>query len=149
MMWIYVLISVLVWQAITMLVCIVTNEDETATMWTGIGVVGAIVIGVCATIRNAIKLINSRRYASLMVNTEDDKLYYCPSWHDLVGKLMEYDDAYKWADDIKRKYKPSDGWRKLDCSFGCVNIRYTPIKVAKAEGAISVDSATLKAAKRA
>lgn len=149
MMWIYVLIGALAWQTITMLVCVVTDENETATMWTGVGVVGAIIVGVCTAVRNAIKLINSRRYVSLVVNSNDGKLYYCPSWHDLVGKLMEYDEAYKWADEIQSKHKPSDGWRKLDCNFGCVNIRYTPINIAKAEGAIPVDRAVLKAATQA
>ena len=149
MMWVYVLIGALVWQAITMLICIVTNEDETATIWAGVGFVGAIIVGVCTAVRNTIKLINSRRYVSLMVNTKNGKLYYCPSWRDLVSKLMEYDGAYKWADNIQNKYKPSDGWRERDCFSGCVNIRYTPIKIAKAECAIPVDKTVLKAATRA
>lgn len=148
MMWIYILIGTLAWQAVVTIVLIATNEDEKATFWVGIGLVGAIVVGVCAAIRNTIKWINSRRYVSLMVNTNDGKLYYCPSRRDLCGKIMEYDDAYKWADDVRYKYKPSDGWRKDDCSFGCVNLRYTPIKIAKAEGATPIDKTVIKVAKQ-
>lgn len=137
----------LAWQAITVLVCIVTDDD--ATVYIGIGVVGWVVVGVCKAIRNVIKLINSKRYVSLIFNAEDNKLYYCSSWHNLVDKLMEYSDAYQWANDIRNKYKPSDGWRKHDCCCDCVNMRYTPIKIAKAEGAIPVDRVVLRAAKQA
>lgn len=149
MMWIYILIGALVWQAIVLLVALFTNEDDKAVIWAGVGLVGLAFKGVETVIGTTIRFVVSRRYVSVVRNAKDDKLYYCPSWHDLVDKLMEYDEAYKWADEIQNKYKPSDGWRKLDCSFGCVNIRYTPIKVAKAEGAIPVDRATLRAAKRA
>ena len=141
--------GVLAWQAIVLIVALFTNEDDRAVIWSGVGLVGLVFKGIEKVIGTTIGFVASRRYVSMMRNTKDGKLYYCPSWHDLVGKLMEYDETYKWADDIQRKYKPSDGWRKRDCSFGCVNIRYTPIKVAKAKGAIPVDRAVLKAAKRA
>lgn len=139
----------LAWQAIVLIVALFTNEDDKAVIWSGVGLVGLVFKGIETAIGTVIAFVVSRRYVSVMRNAKDDKLYYCPSWHDLVGKLMEYDDAYKWADEIQSKYKPSDGWRNRDCPFGCVNIRYTPIKFAKAEGAIPVDRAVLKAAKRA
>lgn len=141
--------GVLTWQAIVLIVALFTNENDRAVIWSGVGLVGLVFKGVETVIGTTIVFIHSQRYVSVMRNAKDGKLYYCPSWHDLAGKLMEYDGAYTWADDIQSKYKPSDGWRKRDCSFGCVNIRYTPIKVAKAEGVIPVDRAVLKAAKRA
>lgn len=146
MMWIYILIGALAWQAVVLIVVLATNEDPGAVIWSGVGLVGVIIAGVCSIIRNTSKWINSRRYVSLMVNTDDGKLYYCPSWRNLVDKLMRYNQTYKWADEIQYKYKPSDGWCKNDCSFGCINLRYVPIKIAKAEGAIPVDRAVLKAA---
>lgn len=141
--------GVLTWQAIVLIVALFTNEDDKAVIWSGVGLVGLVFKGIETVIGTAIAFIRSRRYVSLIRNAKDGKLYYCPSWHNLVGKLMEYDEAYTWANDIWIKYKPSDGWRKCDCIFGCVNIRYTPIKVAKAEGAIPVDRAVLKATKKA
>lgn len=137
----------LAWQAIVLLVALFTNEDDKAVIWSGVGLVGLVFKGIETVIGTAIGFIRSRRYVSMMRNAKDGKLYYCPPCHDLVDKLMEYDETYKWADEIHSKYKPSDGWRKLDCVCGCVNIRYTPIKIAKAEGAIPVDRALLKAAK--
>lgn len=139
----------LAWQAIVLLVALVTNENDDAVIWSGIGLVGLVFKGIVTVIGMAIGFVASRRYVSVTRNAKDGKLYYCPSWHNLVGKLIEYDETYKWAYDINSKYKPSDGWRKCDCSFECVNIRYTPIKIAKAEGAIPVDRTVLKAAKRA
>lgn len=147
--WMWLMCGMLAWQAIVLIVVLVTNEDGKAVVWSGVGLVGAIVAGVCSLIRKTIKWINSCRFVSLVTNINDGKLYYCPSWRDLVGKLMEYDCAYKWADEIQHKYKPSDGWRERDCCFGCINLRYTPIKIAKAEGAIPVDNTVLKAAKKA
>lgn len=141
--------GVLAWQAIVLIVALFTDEDDRAVIWSGVGVVGVVFKGIEMAIGTIIAFICSRRYVSVVVNVKNGKLYYCPSWHGLVDKLMEYDDAYKWADEIQHKYKPSDGWRERDCTFGCVNIRYTPVKIAKAEGAIPVDRAVLKAAKRA
>lgn len=145
--WLWLIYGALAWQTVVLIVALVTNEDDKAVIWSGVGLVGLVFKGVETVIITAIAFVSSRRYVSLIRNAKDGKLYYCPSWHDLVGKLMEYDEAYKWADDIKTKYKPSDGWRKFDCTFGCVNIRYTPIKVAKAEGAIHVDRIVLKVVK--
>lgn len=141
--------GVLAWQAIVLLVALFTNEDDRAVIWSGVGLVGLVFKGIEIVIGTAIGFVCSRRYVSMMRNVKDGKLYYCPSWHDLVDKLIEYDEAYKWADEIQYKYKPSDGWRKHDCCFGCINLRYTPIKIAKAEGAMPVDKTVLKAAKKA
>lgn len=132
-----------------LIVALFTNEGDKAVIWSGVGLVGLVFKGIETVIGTAITFVISRRYVSLIRNAKDGKLYYCPSWHDLVGKLMEYDEAYTWADDIQSKYRPSDGWRERDCAFGCVNIRYTPIKVAKAEGATPVNRTVLKVAKRA
>lgn len=149
MMWQYILIGALAWQTVTTVVLIATDENETATIWAGIGIIGAIIAGIFAVVRNIIRWVDSRRYVSLMINAVNGRLYYCPSEHSLVDKIMEYNKSYKWANKIIYKYNPSDGWRKDDCIFGGVNLRYTPIKVAKAEGAIPVDKITIKAAKEA
>lgn len=147
--WLWLIYGALAWQAVVLIVALVTNEDDKAVIWSGVGLVGLVFRGIEVAVGTTITFISSRRYVSLMVNTNDGKLCYCPSWHDLVGKLMKYDCAYKWADEIQHKYKPSDGWRERDCCFGCINLRYTPIKIAKAEGAIPVDKTVLKVAKKA
>jgi hypothetical protein len=45
------------------------------------------------------------------------------------------DLGYTFNDILRSKYKIEDGWREKDCSFGVPNLRYTPIKILKAEKA--------------
>lgn len=78
---------------------------------------------------------------------KDGEAWYCTSNNDICGKLMCIFD-YRWNEAIKKKYKPEDGWRKRDCFSNCVSIRYTPIKIAKAEGAKPVPREIILEAQR-
>ena len=55
---------------------------------------------------------------------------------------------YEWNRAIKEKYTIKDGWKKYHCVCGEINLRYTPIKITKNEGAYKVDKETIKKAER-
>lgn len=135
MIWLWILIGALVWQLITTIVAIVVEDEVCPSLIVGGGIPACIVLGFCWCCRKAIKSVNGRRYVSMLI--KDGEAWYCTSNNDMCGKLMCIFD-YQWNEAIQKKYKPEDGWRKRDCFCDNVNIRYTPIKIAKAEGAKSV-----------
>ena len=145
MMWLQILVGALIWQLITTIVAIVVEDEVCPSLIVGGGVPACIVLGFCWCCRKVIKFINGRRYVSMLV--KDGKAWYCTSNNDMCGKLMVIFD-YKWNDALRNKYKPDDGWRKRDCSFDSVSVRYTPIKIAKAEGAMPVPKEIISEAKR-
>lgn len=69
---------------------------------------------------------------------------YCRS--DYADYLIEV--GYSFNNYLRSKYNIEDGWNKEDCSFQCVNVRYTPRKVVKAENMYKVPKEVLKKAKQ-
>lgn len=144
-MWLWILVGALAWQLVTTIVAIVAEDEVCPSLIVGGGIPACVVMGFCWCCRTVIKAINGRRYVSMLV--KDGELWYCTSNDDMCGKLMLAFD-YQWNDDILKKYRPQDGWRKQDCSPYVVNIRYTPIKIAKAEGAKPVPKEIIVEAQR-
>ena len=145
MMWLWILVGALAWQLVTTIVAIVVEDEVCPSLIVGGGIPACIVMGFCWCCRKAIKAINGRRYVSMLV--KDGKAWYCTSSYDVCSKLLMF-EGFEWNNAIREKYKPKDGWRKRDCSFDDVNIRYTPIKIAKAEGAKPVPKEIIAEAQR-
>lgn len=144
-MWLWILVGALVWQLVTTIVAIVVEDEVCPSLVVGGGIPACIVMGFCWCCRKAIKAINGHRYVSMLV--KDGEAWYCTSNNDMCGKLMDT-FGYQWNETLWNKYKPEDGWRKQDCHFGGVNARYTPIKIAKAEGAKPVPKEIVTEAQR-
>lgn len=143
--WLWLVSGMLAWQALVLLIYFITDDEEKA-VYVAVGAPGLVYLCLAKTVKSIALAVNSHRYVSLLRNQTDGRLYYCRSSNYLADTIMWYDDAYDWARDLRAKYKPSDGWREYDCTNTLVNFRYTPIKVAKAEGATPIDEAVVKAA---
>ena len=145
MMWLWILVGVLTWQLITMIVAIIVEDEVCQSLIVGGGIPACIVMGFCWCCRKAIKAIDGRKYVSMLI--KDGEAWYCTSNNDMCSKLILIYD-YQWNEAFGKKHKPEDGWRKRDCFLNCVNIRYTPIKIAKAEGAKPVPKKIVAEAQR-
>ena len=145
MMWLWIFVGALIWQLITTIVAIVVEDDVCPSLIVGGGIPACICLGFFWCCRKVIKFINGRRYVSMLV--KDGESWYCTSNDNTCGKLMDVFN-YEWNNALQNKYEPEDGWRKEDCFFNSVNIRYTPIKIAKAEGAKPVPKKIIAEAKR-
>ena len=80
----------------------------------------------------------------MMLDT-DGASCYCKS-KDEPDLLRNID--YEWNHAIKEKYTIKDGWKEHHCVCGEINLRYTPIKIAKIEGAYKVDKETIEKAEQ-
>ena len=63
----------------------------------------------------------------------------CYTESDKVDNLL-YEYGYKWADYIRNKYTIDDGFKSKDSNGYLIpNLRYTPMKIIKAENAYEID----------
>ena len=125
-----------IWQGVTTLSYAISRENEDVGLYCGMGIWLLIIrYMIIMPIDCAIELYNKTHYVAMMLDT-DNKPCYCRSREepDILQNI-----GYKWNNPLADKYKIADGWKKQQCVFGKVNLRYTPIRIAKAEGAYKVD----------
>lgn len=119
-------------------------KNETTVNNLMLGAWGILLWTVITAGQTVHSIYSKRNYKALMVDPNGE-LCYCnsskePEW------LMEYDE-YEFARDLRHNYKPEDGWRKRDCTFGMVSMRYVPKHVLEKEQAYEVDKEIIRKAK--
>ena len=139
-----IIIGALGWQLITVFAYILSKKDEDITMIWGMGIWRAITYYGSMPFYYFGKWIVSKRYVAMMLDT-DGASCYCKS-KDEPDLLRNID--YEWNHAIKEKYTIKDGWKEHHCVCGEINLRYTPIKIAKIEGAYKVDKETIEKAEQ-
>ncbi len=102
-----------------------------------------VIVGVFSIIQNMTLIFLHHYYQTAMIDPLGG-LCYCPS--DYADYLCEMD--YGFNRGLTKKYKIEDGWRKSDCAFDIVNVRYTPLKIIKAEDMYKVPRTILEKAKK-
>ena len=127
-----IVIGVLLWNTVTLVSYWITdNEDYTVMI--GIGFWAPVVIGIDKLVNKIKWIILKHKYCSVLIDSNGKTGYCSPlSWED-ESKLWE--KGYQWNITLKEKYSPSDGWDIASCvDEHTINLRYTPIKIAKQEG---------------
>ena len=130
-----IIIGVLLWQFFTLIVYFATKQCEEKTLAFGIGIWGLLLWGIVNMydiIKHSIKV---RKYVAMIIDPEGN-LCYCK---DSDAFVLVEGAGYEWNYALKDKYKIEDGWKEEYCSFGVPNIKYTPLAIAKAEGAYKVN----------
>lgn len=128
----FVLLGMLIWQVVTTLVVLFTDNEE-AGLYTGCGLTGLLMVAI-NTIVYRIRL--TYRHHKFAAALEDNKgnLWYCKSC-DVENIISASDGKMQWADWLKDCYKPSDGWDLSTCmDKNTINIRYCPMCILKSEG---------------
>lgn len=125
------IIGIIIWQALSLVFCFIWQEDEDKYVLATTGLVGWLVLLVIKIYQKYGSWLGHKRYKGALLDIEG-KPCYCDS-----RDVNFYKDlGYTFNEALRSKYKVEDGWRKKDCSFpGVPNLRYTPIKVLRAEKA--------------
>jgi hypothetical protein len=131
MFWIGLIIGIIVWQFASLIFCFLWQEDEDKYVMATTGLVGGLCLAVIKVVDKIKAAYGQYNYKAALVDSEG-KLCYCES--------READDyiqsnQYFWAFYLRDKYVIEDGWRRQDCWVGKISLRYTPVKVLRAEGA--------------
>ena len=128
------LIGAILWQ----LVCAITNiisKDDELTCFAGVGIWYIVAWLIITPIGSLQQWYNHKKYVAMLID-ENGKPCYCKS--SKVPDYLVNEKNFEWNDKIREKYTIKDGWKKEHCPFHFVNIRYTPIKIAKLENAYEV-----------
>lgn len=125
------IIGVIIWQTLSLVFCFIWQEDENKYVLATTGLVGWLALLVIKICQKYSSWLGHNRYKGALLDIEG-KPCYCDS-----RDVNFYKDlGYTFNEALRSKYKVEDGWRKKDCSFpGVPNLRYTPIKVLRAEKA--------------
>lgn len=131
MFWLGLIVGIIAWQVVALIFCFLWQEDEDKFI---LGVTGLVGLGMLGIIKlsDFIRLCYRHYHYKAALIDEEGNLCYCESKD---ANFYTEDTLYTWAQNIKAKYKPDDGWSKRDCFMDTVNLRYTPIKILKTEGA--------------
>ncbi len=132
-----IIIGILIWNVVC---CIVINTigGDNICAAVGCGIVGCVCI-VFENIFNEIcYFIKGLRYKSALIDPNGKPCYCKPLNGEDTAILFE--KGYKWNESLREKYNPEDGWDMFDCiNKDIVNVRYTPVKIAKAESAYKLN----------
>lgn len=139
-----IIIGALVWQLVVVSAYLFSKQNEDTTILWGMGIWRIITYTISIPIFYFDKWLKSKRYVAMMLNTNGVPCY-CKSSDE--PELLR-NIGYTWNEGICEKYKMTDGWKKDYTVCGHINIRYTPIKIAKLEGAYRVDKEIIKEARQ-
>lgn len=129
-------LGMIAWQLVCLVVALITKEDADKIAFTSIGFwqLVMLLISVPMYIHKQAK---RRKFAAALLDP-DGKPCYIMNNNGNVEDLIHNHD-FKWNEEIRTKYKVSDGWDKTIClDSKTPNIRYTPIHILKAEGAYKI-----------
>ena len=130
-------LGMIAWQLVCLVVALTTNEDADKIAFTSIGFwqLVMLLISVPMYIHKEAK---RRKFAAALLDP-DGKPCYIMNNNGNVEDLIHNHD-FKWNEEIRTKYKVSDGWDKKICMDSKTpNIRYTPIHILKNEGAYKIN----------
>lgn len=139
-----IIIGMLIWQGVAVLAYALSKENEEICCIWSMGIWRFISYYVISyPIYYIGKWIKRRRYVAMMIDPNGRPCYCCSS--DVPELLRNID--FEWNHSLKEKYTIADGWNKDVCVCGEINVRYTPIKIAKAERAYAVSKDIIAIAK--
>ena len=139
-----IIIGMLIWQGITVLAYVISGENEECCCCWGMGIWRLILYYGSMPFYYFGKWLDKKNYVAMLIDINGTPCY-CES-KEQPELLININ--YKWNRTIGEKYTQKDGWKKDHCICGEINLRYTPIKIAKAEGAYKVDKEVIKSAKQ-
>lgn len=134
-----IILTTLAFNAIAVIIYLVSNKNEEALCYFAIGIIGGIInlIGyVYSVIR---KVYIKRNFKALLVDTNGNK-YYCESAEaDYFIYDCEEIGEVKFDRTTVDNYKITDGWLKCHCNKMAndwvLSARYTPLKICLRENA--------------
>lgn len=136
--WNFILILLIIWLVNTIIVIVAENASddvETIAVYCACGIWVAIINGIVKLCRIIHRNYKRKHYKAILL---DPCGRVCYTESDYVDRLIdEYN--YKWADYIRDKYTIEDGFDPNNCVMKIPNLRYTPIKIIKAENAYEID----------
>lgn len=135
-----IVIGALIWQLVVVFAYLLSHHNEDTTIIWGMGVWRLISYYGSMPFYYFGKWLEKKKYVAMLIDTNGTPCY-CES-KDVPEMLIKA--GYTWNNKLRDKYTQKDGWKKDHCVCGGINLRYTPIKIAKAEGAYKVDNATIK-----
>lgn len=127
-----ILIGAILWQLVCLIVNIISNNENTATISMGIWYLSVWLI--ITPIYSLKQWYNHKKYVAMLIDN-NGKPCYCNS--EKTPDYLVNEKGFLWNNKIRDKYKHEDGWSKEHCVLG-INLRYTPIKIAKLENAYEV-----------
>ena len=136
--WDAILLLLLVWFANTVIIAISEEmgaDAETIAGYCACGIwiiIIKVIVDLCRTIyRN-----HKRKYYKAILLDNEGRVCYIDSYNAdfAINEL-----GYKWADYIRNKYTIDDGFKSKDSNGYLIpNLRYTPMKIIKAEHAYEI-----------
>lgn len=130
MFWLGLIVGIILWQVLSLVFCFIWQDDEDKYVLATTGLAGGFTLLIIKICQKFNSWLNHMRYKGALLDL-DGQPCYCDSRDVYFYKNL----GYALNESIRTKYKVEDGWREKDCSFGVPNLRYTPIKILKAENA--------------
>ena len=130
MFWLGLISGIILWQLLSLIFCFAWQEDEDKYVLATTGLIGVITLLIFKICQRFESWLNHMRYKGALLDQEE-----LPCYCDSRDVNFYKDLGYTFNEPLRTKYKVEDGWREKDCSFGVPNLRYTPIKILKAENA--------------
>ena len=138
--WNFFLILLIIWLVNAIIIIVAeydaSNDIETIAIYCACGIWVAIINGIIKLCRTIHRNYKRKHYKAILLDPQG-KVCYTES--DKVDNLL-YEYGYKWADYIRNKYTIDDGFKSKDSNGYLIpNLRYTPMKIIKAENAYEID----------
>ena len=139
-----IMIGALAWQLVTVFAYLLSKEDEDiAAIW-GMGFWRLLIYGCSIPLYYFSEWVKTKRYVAMMIDIDGNPCY-CKS-EDEPDILMNI--GYKFNTVLRDKYTQQNGWKKDHMVCGIVNVRYTPIKIAKIERAYKIGKEIIREAQK-
>ena len=126
------LIGAVLWQLVCLIMNIISTNENTDIISMGIWYL--LVWLITPPIHALKQWYNHNKYVAMLIDN-NGKPCYCNS--EKIPDYLVNEKGFEWNEKIRDKYKLEDGWNKEHCIIG-INLRYTPIKIAKLENAYEV-----------
>ena len=136
--WNFILILLIIWLVNTIIIIVAENASadvEIIAVYCACGIWVAIINGIVKLCRIIRRNYKRKHYKAILIDPQG-KVCYTES-NKVDNLVNEY--GYKWADYIRDKYTIKDGFDPNNCIWNTPNIRYTPMKINKAENAYEID----------
>lgn len=136
--WNFILVLLIVWLVNTIIIIVAENASddvETIAVYCACGIWVAIINGVIKLCRIIHRNYKRKHYKAILLDNEG-RVCYIDSYNAdfAINEL-----GYKWADYIRNKYTIDDGFKSKDSNGYLIpNLRYTPMKIIKAEHAYEI-----------
>lgn len=136
--WNFILVLLIIWFVNTVIIIRAERMNADVEMIAAYCACGiwAVIINSIAKLYEIICRKYKRKHYKAILLDPCGRVCYTES--DCVDRLIdEYN--YKWADYIRDKYTIEDGFDPNNCVMKIPNLRYTPMKIIKAENAYEID----------